>query len=73
MLRLYDFLPSGNCYKVRLLLTQLAIPFERIDLNILKVKPGLQSSSAKTRMVVFLYWKSNLVNLYRNQTQSFFM
>ncbi len=35
MLRLYDFLPSGNGYKVRLLLTQLSIPFERIELNIL--------------------------------------
>ena len=36
MLRLYDFLPSGNCYKVRLLLSQLGIPFERVDINILK-------------------------------------
>ena len=29
-LKLYDFLESGNGYKVRLLLAQLAIPFERI-------------------------------------------
>lgn len=36
MLRLYDFLPSGNCYKVRLLLSQLDILFERVDINILK-------------------------------------
>lgn len=36
MFRLYDFLPSGNGYKVRLLLTQLGIPFERVELNILK-------------------------------------
>lgn len=36
MLRLYDYLPSGNGYKVRLLLTQLSIPFERIELDILK-------------------------------------
>jgi glutathione S-transferase len=35
-LRLYDFLPSGNGYKVRLLLTQIGIPFERIEMNILK-------------------------------------
>ncbi len=34
MLRLYDFLPSGNGYKVRLLLHQLEIPFERIELEI---------------------------------------
>src|SRR5215831_10745737 len=31
MIRLYDNLVSGNCYKIRLLLTQLRIPFERID------------------------------------------
>ncbi|MEH1902648.1 MAG: glutathione S-transferase family protein [Nostoc sp.] len=36
LLRLYDFLPSGNGYKIRLLLTQLGIPFERVELNILK-------------------------------------
>jgi glutathione S-transferase len=36
MIRLYDYLASGNGYKVRLLLTQLAIPFERIELNITK-------------------------------------
>jgi len=34
LLRLYDYLPSGNGYKVRLLLTQLAIPFELITLDI---------------------------------------
>jgi glutathione S-transferase len=34
MYKLYDFLPSGNGYKVRLLLTQLQIPFELIELNI---------------------------------------
>ena len=36
MIRLYDYLISGNGYKVRLLLTQLAIPFERIELDIMK-------------------------------------
>ena len=34
MLRLYDYLGSGNGYKVRLLLHQLEIPFERIELDI---------------------------------------
>jgi len=34
-LRLYDFLPSGNGYKIRLLLTQIGMPFERIEMNIL--------------------------------------
>ncbi len=36
MLRLYDYLPSGNGYKVRLLLAQLAIPFELTTLDIVK-------------------------------------
>lgn len=36
MLRLYNFLPSENCYKIRLLLTQLGIPFENIEVDILK-------------------------------------
>lgn len=36
MLRLYDFLASGNGYKVRLLLRQLGIPFERVELDILR-------------------------------------
>ncbi len=34
MLRLYDYLESGNGYKVRLLLAQLGIPFERVELDI---------------------------------------
>jgi glutathione S-transferase len=36
MFRLYDYLASGNSYKVRLLLTQLGIPFGRIELDILQ-------------------------------------
>jgi len=36
VLRLYDYLVSGNGYKVRLLLHQLEIPFERVELDILK-------------------------------------
>lgn len=36
MYKLYDFLPSGNGYKVRLLLNQLQIPFELIELDIIK-------------------------------------
>ena len=36
MLRLYDYLESGNGYKVRLLLHQLGLPFERVELDILK-------------------------------------
>ncbi len=36
MLRLYDYSESGNAYKVRLLLSQLGQPFERVHLDILQ-------------------------------------
>jgi glutathione S-transferase len=35
MLRLYDYPDSGNAYKVRLLMAQLGLPFERIEKDIL--------------------------------------
>ncbi|UCE86215.1 MAG: glutathione S-transferase family protein [Deltaproteobacteria bacterium] len=35
VLRLYDYLESGNGYKVRLLLHQLGIAFERVEVDIL--------------------------------------
>ena len=34
MLTLYDNMMSGNGYKVRLLLTQLAIPFKRVEISV---------------------------------------
>ena len=34
MLKLFDSAISGNCYKVRLLLTQIGIPFERIPVDV---------------------------------------
>ncbi|WP_204105672.1 MULTISPECIES: glutathione S-transferase family protein [Spirulina sp. CCY15215] len=34
MFKLYQSQPSGNCYKIRLLLTQLDIPFEKIEIDI---------------------------------------
>ena len=36
MLKVYDFTGSGNGYKVWLLLSQLGVPFERIERDILK-------------------------------------
>ncbi len=36
MVKLYEYARSGNCYKIRLLLTQLDIPFERIQIDIVK-------------------------------------
>lgn len=38
MLRLYDYWESGNCYKVRLLLNQLGVRFERVPVDILKAE-----------------------------------
>jgi glutathione S-transferase len=40
MIRLYNFQGSGNSYKVRLLLTQLQVPFERIDIDLLASETG---------------------------------
>ncbi len=36
MYTLYDYLPSGNGYKVRLLLTQLGLPFRLVPVDILQ-------------------------------------
>jgi glutathione S-transferase len=38
MTRLFQYHPSGNCYKIRLLLTQLDIPFETVEVDILQHK-----------------------------------
>ena len=57
MLRLYDYLPSGNGYKVRLLLTQLAIPFERIDehvelVTVLEARSPMLADSGQLEQVL---------------------
>src|SRR5262249_54014386 len=49
MLRLYDYLPSGNGYKIRLLLTQLGIPFERVELDIVQGASRTATFLAKNR------------------------
>ncbi len=41
MYRLYSFSPSGNCYKLRLFLTQLQIPFELVSVNLLNQETRL--------------------------------
>jgi glutathione S-transferase len=47
MLRLHDSLTSGNGFKVRLLLTQLGIPFERIEYDIDKAETRTPAFLAK--------------------------
>lgn len=36
MYTLYDYKKSGNCYKIRLLLTQLNIPFKSVEVDFVK-------------------------------------
>src|SRR5258708_39151108 len=50
MYKLHDNLPSGNAYKVRLLLTQLGTPFERIDYD---------TDKGETRTPAFLAMNPN--------------
>ncbi len=58
MLKLYSFQGSGNCYKVRLLLIQLGIPFQLVETDILAGQartPGYvaKNPNGKTPMVEF--------------------
>ena len=53
MLTLHDFLESGNGYKVRLLLHQLAIPFRRVEHDILRGEtrtPGFLAKNPNGRI-----------------------
>ena len=51
MLRLYDSRLSGNAWKVRILLTQLGIPFERITLDLAKgaAEPAFRDATRQGR------------------------
>jgi glutathione S-transferase len=47
MYRLHDNMSSGNAYKVRLMLTQLGIPFERIEYDVDKAETRTPEFLAK--------------------------
>ncbi len=47
MLRLHDSLTSGNGFKVRLLLTQLGVPFERLEYDLDKAETRTPTFLAK--------------------------
>ncbi len=49
MLRLYDSRLSGNAWKVRILLTQLGIPFERVTLDLARGEASEPAFRAKSR------------------------
>lgn len=81
MLRLYDFLPSGNCYKIRLLLTQLGIEFERIPVNILNKEtrsPDFSRKNPNGRVPVLemesgeFLSESNAIMFYLSEGTEFF-
>jgi glutathione S-transferase len=55
MLRLYDSRLSGNAWKVRILLTQLGLPFERVTLDLAKgatTDPAFRAKSRFARVPV---------------------
>ncbi|GAA4351849.1 glutathione S-transferase family protein [Variovorax defluvii] len=49
MLRLYDSRFSGNCWKIRILLSQLGIPFERVTLDLTQGEAGTPAFRQKSR------------------------
>ncbi|MSP50549.1 MAG: glutathione S-transferase family protein [Alphaproteobacteria bacterium] len=49
-MKLYDYAPSGNGYKVRLLLAHLGLPYERIEVD---------SNAGETRTPAFLEMNAN--------------
>ena len=81
MFKLYEYSPSGNCYKVRLLLTQLNIPFDRTEINILEGKsrtPEFLVKNPNGRIPVleiapgkFLF-ESNAIMFYLSEETEFF-
>ncbi len=73
MIRLHDYLESGNGYKVRLLLQLLGIPFQRVELDILKREtrtPTFLALNPNGRIPAVLFddgrvlWESNAILAY---------
>ncbi|MEG4199155.1 glutathione S-transferase family protein [Microcoleus sp. Pol12A5] len=81
MLKLYEYSPSGNCYKIRLLLTQLNIPFERLEIDIIKREsrthefliknPNGRIPVLEIEPDIFLF-ESNAIMFYLSETTEFF-
>ncbi|MBD2579816.1 glutathione S-transferase family protein [Oscillatoria sp. FACHB-1406] len=79
--KLYDFLPSGNGYKIRLLLNQLGITFERVEMNILEGEtrvPEFLKKNPNGRIPVFeiapecYLAESNAILYYLSEGTPFF-
>lgn len=81
MYKLYDFLPSGNSYKVRLLLNLLEIDYERIDVNILNQEtrtPGFLAKNPNGKIPLLettsgkFIAESNAILYYLSQETEYF-
>ena len=71
MYRLYDYLPSGNGYKVRLVLKQLALPYELIELDIQQRRDAhRRNSSRRIPTAAFRCWKCRARATCRRVTRS---
>jgi glutathione S-transferase len=72
MIKLYDHPLSGNCYKVRLALSQLGVKYERINVDIFKgeqSRPEFVALNPNKKIPVlvdgsFIMWESNAILLY---------
>jgi glutathione S-transferase len=72
MIKLYDHAVSGNCYKVRLALSQLGVAYERINVDIFKGEQNERWFAAlnpnkKVPVLIdgdFTMWESNGILLY---------
>jgi glutathione S-transferase len=72
MIKLYDHPLSGNCYKVRLTLSQLGVEYERINLDIFngeQNRPEFTALNPNRKIPVlvdgdFVIWESNAILLY---------
>ena len=72
MIKLYDHVVSGNCYKVRLALSQLGVAYERIHVDIFRGeqgKPEFIALNPNKKIPVFvdgdfILWESNGILLY---------
>jgi glutathione S-transferase len=72
MIKLYDNAISGNCYKVRLALSQLGVEYERVNVDIFRgeqKEPWFSELNPNKKIPVivddgFTMWESNAILLY---------
>jgi len=81
MFKLYQYSTSGNCYKIRLLLTQLALPFETVEVDIVRGEsrtPEFLRRNPNGRIPVLelpsgeFLWESNAILFYLAADTPFF-